>query len=1028
MRSFRARLALPLLVFAALSFRALGQTTQFPNLSITKSHFPPFYQGLQNGTYVITVSNGGPAPTSGTVTVTEMLPQGLTATSMTGNGWNCTQPSGPCTQNTTLQAGRSYEPINLLVNVAPNAPASVQNMAKVTGGGDANPHIGMDLTAIQPSPNLSVSMSHSPPFYQGLMGGKYSITVSNGGPGPTTSAVTVMDTLPAGLTATSIQGQGWNCTSPSGPCTRSDTLNAGLTYPPVTLTVNVDPAAPASVTNLAMVSGGGDANTPTAMDSTAIQPSPNLSLSMSHSPPFSQGLMGGQYMMTVSNGGPGPTTAAVTVMDTLPANLTATSMQGQGWNCTQPSGPCTRSDALNAGLTYPAIVLTVNVAANAPNQVTNTASLSGGGDAKTHTAMDMTSINPATCSFSLTPANNTAPATAGMGQFAVAPNNSTCAWTSTATANWLTGVTQNGMGAGNISFSYAANMSSQPRTGTIRVAGSGSSAGASSTFALTQVGAACDATFAPTSPVVAGSDATSGKFSIMFQANDCPWEAISTATWLNITSGQSGSGSGSIEYKATANMSTTPRVGAILASFTPFVVLQQGAAPTPGCTAMFTPAPPVMAQAAATTGSIGVNFPTGAQNCAYSATASDTWITITSGVTGSGKGTVGYSLSANSLTSSRSGSIVISGQPYAVIQAGGSPSPQCMVTFKPASPLSVPSTGGSGSIGVSFPTSSSCGWSASSNASWLTLTSGLSGTGNGTIGYMVAANVTGNARSGAITVTGQSFTISQAASASATTCTSGSSCPTVMSAVSASDYGQLPHASPGSIVEVYGTNLANKSRMWTSQDFTGPNGANAPTVLDGVAVTFNDQPGYLSYISGLQVNAQIPTGIQPGTAQVTVTNNGQTSAPFTLTIDPVDPGLLAPQSFLVGGNAYVVAFLPDGTYVLPSGGIAGLNSRQAHPGEAITMYGIGMGPALDSFGQTIGGGQMASGLSSIASPVAVQFGDTPAVVAYAGLAPGYVGLYQLNVMVPQVPDSDLVPLTFTLNGVSTQSLFTAVHH
>ena len=92
------------------------------------------------------------------------------------------------------------------------------------------------------------------------------------------------------------------------------------------------------------------------------------------------------------------------------------------------------------------------------------------------------------------------------------------------------------------------------------------------------------------------------------------------------------------------------------------------------------------------------------------------------------------------------------------------------------------------------------------------------------------------------------------------------------------------------------------------------------------------------------------------------------------------------------------------------------------------MYGIGMGPALDSSGQTIGGGQIVSGLSSIASPVVVQFGSTPAVVTYAGLAPNFVGLYQLNVVVPNVPDSDLVPLTFTLNGASTQTLFTAVHH
>ena len=69
---------------------------------------------------------------------------------------------------------------------------------------------------------------------------------------------------------------------------------------------------------------------------------------------------------------------------------------------------------------------------------------------------------------------------------------------------------------------------------------------------------------------------------------------------------------------------------------------------------------------------------------------------------------------------------------------------------------------------------------------------------------------------------------------------------------------------------------------------------------------------------------------------------------------------------------------------------------------------------------------MAPSLSSIAAPVAVEYGSTPAAITYAGLAPGYVGLYQLNVVTPQVPDNDLVPLTFTVNGTTYQALFTAV--
>ena len=72
--------------------------------------------------------------------------------------------------------------------------------------------------------------------------------------------MTVVDTLPAGLTATAVSGTGWSCTLATLTCTRSDALAAGASYPAVTVTVNVASTAPASVTNTATVSGGGDAN------------------------------------------------------------------------------------------------------------------------------------------------------------------------------------------------------------------------------------------------------------------------------------------------------------------------------------------------------------------------------------------------------------------------------------------------------------------------------------------------------------------------------------------------------------------------------------------------------------------------------------------------------------------------------------------------------------------------------------------------------------------------------------------------
>ena len=80
------------------------------------------------------------------------------------------------------------------------------------------------------------------------------------------------DSLPAGLTATALSGSNWSCVLATLTCTRSDALPAATGYPPITLTVNVSDSAPASVTNVASVAGGGDVNTGnnSASDVTAI--------------------------------------------------------------------------------------------------------------------------------------------------------------------------------------------------------------------------------------------------------------------------------------------------------------------------------------------------------------------------------------------------------------------------------------------------------------------------------------------------------------------------------------------------------------------------------------------------------------------------------------------------------------------------------------------------------------------------------------------------------------------------------------
>ncbi|MDP8982012.1 MAG: IPT/TIG domain-containing protein [Acidobacteriota bacterium] len=238
--------------------------------------------------------------------------------------------------------------------------------------------------------------------------------------------------------------------------------------------------------------------------------------------------------------------------------------------------------------------------------------------------------------------------------------------------------------------------------------------------------------------------------------------------------------------------------------------------------------------------------------------------------------------------------------------------------------------------------------------------------------------------------------------------------------VSASAFGGFSTVAPASWVEIYGSNLAPHTRQWAGPDFTGNN---APTMLDGVQVVIAGQKAFVDFISTGQVNAQLPSNIGVGPTQIVLTNGSAASAPFNITVNTTQPGLLAPPSFKIGANQYVVAQFSDGTYVLPAGAIPGVNSRPAAPGETIVIYGIGFGSVTPN----IPAGQIVTQANQLSLPLQILFGNTPARTPYFGLAPNFVGLYQFNVVVPAVSNNDLVPLTFNLGGVpGTQTLFIAV--
>jgi uncharacterized protein (TIGR03437 family) len=167
----------------------------------------------------------------------------------------------------------------------------------------------------------------------------------------------------------------------------------------------------------------------------------------------------------------------------------------------------------------------------------------------------------------------------------------------------------------------------------------------------------------------------------------------------------------------------------------------------------------------------------------------------------------------------------------------------------------------------------------------------------------------------------------------------------------------------------------------------------------------------------------VPSGIAAGPQPVLVTTAGRTSAAYTVTVKTTEPGLLAPPSFILKGTQNVVALFANTlTYVLPVA-LPGVVTARARAGDTITLYGIGFGTVTPD----IPAGQIVQQTNALQSTFQVFFAGIPATATYAGLAPGFLGLYQFNVVVPNVAASDSVPLTYTLAGTAgPQNLVIAV--
>lgn len=232
-------------------------------------------------------------------------------------------------------------------------------------------------------------------FVQNEQSAAITVNITNNGPGATgdaagnnTNPLTVVDTLPTGLTYVFANGTGWAC-SASGQtvtCTDDNAVSQGSSYPELTFNVNVASSAPSSLSNAVSVSGAGVTSTSSAIDTITVQSGATLAVAVSHTGMFTQG-QNGVWDITVSNTQVGSTTSGtVTVSDTLPSGYVLFNYSGLGWTCSGiATVTCTTSQGVSGGASFATLALTVSVPANSPTSVLNAASAYGGGD-MTHTS------------------------------------------------------------------------------------------------------------------------------------------------------------------------------------------------------------------------------------------------------------------------------------------------------------------------------------------------------------------------------------------------------------------------------------------------------------------------------------------------------------------------------------------------------------------------------------------------------------------------------------------------------------------
>ncbi len=223
---------------------------------------------------------------------------------------------------------------------------------------------------------------------------------------------------------------------------------------------------------------------------------------------------------------------------------------------------------------------------------------------------------------------------------------------------------------------------------------------------------------------------------------------------------------------------------------------------------------------------------------------------------------------------------------------------------------------------------------------------------------------------------------------------------------------------PGELIAIFGSNLASGIALADSIPISTSLG-------DVQSVTFNGTPAPILFVSGGQINVQLPWELSApsnGTSNVTVVvtrSSTGASAPVQTPIGEFSPGIFtAPAS---GAGQALALIYPDNAIAAPTGSISGRLTRPAKPGDILQIYCTGLGPVMEpGSGSNPPDGSPPQGTTNTVGTPTVTIGGITAPLQFSGLAPGFVGLYQINVQVPtSAPTGSAVSLQIQLGGLTS---------